>query len=105
MVSSDADAAFRALADRHRRQLLLALLSHTPQDEVSVPDDVPLDRAETDELRSELHHVHLPMLERHGFVEWDRQAKTVGRGPAYDEIRPLLEWIDRNRDELPADWF
>ena len=95
-----ANAAFRALANDHRRRLLLALLEHNPQGEMTVPEDDPLDRVEADELRSELYHIHLPMLEELGFIEWDHERHTVGKGPNFDEIRPLLELIDRHRDEL-----
>ena len=100
-----ADAAFRALASGHRRRLLLALIEHNPQEEVTVPEGVPLDSVEGAELRSELYHNHLPLLEELEYIEWDHETHTVVKGPRFDEIRPLMELIDRHRDELPAGWL
>ena len=99
------DDAFRALADRHRRRLLAALLERNPQDEASVPENTSIDSTEADEVLFEFYHTHLPMLEQHGYIEWDRGKQSVSKGPNFDEIRPLLELIDRHRDELPAGWF
>ena len=102
---SVADTAFRALANDHRRRLLLALLEHNPQEEVTVPEDIPLDSEEVEILRSELYHRHLPLLEELGFIEWNRETQTVVKGPQFSEIRPLLELVDRHRDELPEGWL
>lgn len=104
MGDSDADDAFRALANGHRRRLLVALLERNPQEEMVLPDDVPLGSPEAEEVHTELYHTHLPMLERHGFVEWNHERKTVSKGPTFDQIRPLLELIERHRDGLPDGW-
>ena len=98
------DLAFRALANSHRRQLLLALLERNPQAEVSVSDEIRLDQSEEEELRSKLYHTHLPRLEQHGYIEWDRKTRTVRKGPNFEEIRPLLELLHRNRADLPDGW-
>ena len=105
MGDSVADTAFHALADDHRRRLLLALLEHNPQEEVTVPEDIPLDSEEVEILHSELYHRHLPLLDELGYIEWDHETHMVVKGPRFNEIRPLLELIDRHRDELLAGWL
>lgn len=96
-----------ALSDPYRRQLLLALLEHNPQDD---HDQDPLDiaaRSEEDSelLQTELVHVHLPKLDEMGFIDWDREHNEINVGHRWEEIAPLLRLIDSNRDELPEDWF
>lgn len=105
MVDQTPETAFRVLANGHRRRLLLALLEHNPQADVTVRDDVRFDDEGVEDLRVELYHQHLPMLERLGVIEWDRGTHSVSKGPNFDEIRPLLELFDRHRGELPAGWL
>jgi hypothetical protein len=101
------ETQLNALADPYRRQLLVALLGHNPQDD----DDIdPLDRivrSETDSkfLKIEMFHTHLPKLDDLGYIEWHRSEGTIHKGPNWDEIAPLLELIHDHRDELPAGWF
>ncbi|MBV0923961.1 hypothetical protein KTS45_07065 [Halomicroarcula limicola] len=52
-----------------------------------------------------MHHVHLPKLADHGFIEWDRESDEIRRGPNFDRARPLLELLVAHEDELPAEWF
>lgn len=95
-----------ALANPYRRQLLLALLDHNPQDD---DDRDPLDIAAGDEepevLETELVHTHLPKLTDMGYITWDRTDNTISRGPEWEQIAPLLELINENRDELPDGWL
>jgi len=51
-----------------------------------------------------MQHVHLPKLERYGFIEWDQDTNQVSKGPNFDEIRPLLKIIDDHVAELPNEW-
>lgn len=92
-----------ALADVQRRKLLLALLEHNPQDDS--PAAVGGSESDALEHLSTMNHVHLPKLADYGFIEWDREKHEVSKGPNFDEIRPLLEMLDRHADELPADWL
>lgn len=105
MGDSVTDDAFRALENDHRRRLLFALLEHDGADALPVADAVPARDRGGRAVRLELYHVHLPMLEDRGFVAWDRETNSVGRGPNFDAIRPLLELLDRHRDELPDSWL
>jgi hypothetical protein len=101
VVATSFEACLEALADVERRRLLLALLDGTS-------DGVALDQldpdAEDETLELSMHHVHLPKLEASGFIDTDRQQRSVSRGPRFDEVRPLLELLDDNRGQLPDGW-
>ncbi len=95
------DVAFEALTDGYRRRLLFALLEHNPQDVVNppLPDGVTIDDEQLNQLHNRIVHIHLPKLERGGFVEWERGANRIRRGPRFDEIRPVLECLIERSDE------
>lgn len=88
------DQIFSVLSDRHRRQLLLGLLRY---DSLTRRDDREIravdDATDPRKLRTEMRHVHLPKLEEAGFIEWERAAETVARGPAFDRIEPVLRGV------------
>lgn len=88
---------FDALAHRQRRQLLFSLLDHNPQDPSNL-SNVPWDIPEDDETMIEKHHVHLPKLVEYGYIDWDRDAGIITKGPEFDEIRPLLEFLNERPD-------
>lgn len=97
-VDPSLDATFDALGDRYRRRLLVALLEREPRHATDAFDgDVP-------EARIEVRHQHLPKLATTGFVEWDRETNELWRGNRFDEVRPLLELLSANDDDLPDDW-
>lgn len=93
------------LSHPHRRRILTRLNIRNPRDE----DEFELaELTGDDELGDEtvkLIHHHLPKLTDSGFVDWDREHRTVTRGPRFDEIAPLIELMVSHRDELPADWL
>lgn len=62
--------------------------------------DRPLER-----LDLELSHLHLPKLAQRGLVEWDRETGTVSRGPAFEDVEPLLRLLAANASRLPDDLF
>lgn len=108
MIDED---VFEALANRHRRQLLTGLLTDEVQ-YVSKLSDSSRELARADEglLRQHLSDaraiagadedllrmrcVHLPALVDYGFVEWDRTAHAITKGPRFEDGKPLLEWLD-----------
>ena len=100
------DTLLSIMADKYRRRLLLALLEHNPQDDenTQLPADVSLKDAELEELQIHMTHKHLPKLAEAGVIEWDQEANVVKKGPAFTEIRPLLELMRDHADELPGDW-
>lgn len=100
------DEYFEAVANIHRRRLLVALLDHNPQrDEVTVPEDVHEGKQSLEALQIDLYHSHLPRLEEAGFVCWNRDTHQAVQGPKFDEIRPLLELMRDHADELPGHWL
>ncbi len=98
------DEMLDALADVQRRTLLLDLLEHNPQTVKLAIDAEEAEEAVFDRLVA-MKHIHLPKLAEYGFIEWDREHDEVIKGPAFDEIRPLVELLDTHRDEFPADWL
>jgi len=99
------DEYFEALANTHRRRLLVALLDHNPQrDGVHVPEDIHEGEIALEALQEEFYHSHLPRLEEAGFIGWNRDTHEVVKGPRFDEIRPLLELMQNHAAELPDDW-
>jgi len=100
------DEYFEALANVHRRRVLVALLDHNPQrDTVAVPEDVHEGEHALESLQRKLYHSHLPRLEKAGLIRWNRDTHEVVRGPKFDVIRPLLELLRGHADELPDDWL
>lgn len=96
------DDCFNALANELRRALLVNLLHQSPfRVSMSSHDDrAGGPTASNRRERMQLWHLHLPKLEDYGFIRWDREAGVVERGPRFDEIRPLLEFLERYSDSL-----
>lgn len=99
------DSAFRLLANRYRRRLLLRFVEADPDDEVAVPDDLGFLGEDVKTIETELHHTHLPMLSEAGVLDWDRGADSVRRGPLFDELQPLLDLLIEHHNRLPDEWF
>lgn len=97
--------ALDALAHVQRRKLLFALVDHNPQDDSPVVLADSQDEADAVEHLMEMQHVHLPKLVEYGFIDWNREAHEVTKGPNFDEIRPLLELLADHEDELPDGWL
>ena len=97
------DDALDALGDTQRRNLLISLLESTAPEEITAG----LDDSEQDTMDSliRMRHVHLPKLAAYGIIEGDKKTDNVTKGPAFDEIKPLLELLVAHEDELPADWL
>lgn len=105
VTSTSFDSHLDALGHVDRRRLLLALLDANTEDNLPVEiDQLEHDTAETS-LQLSMHHVHLPKLDYLGFVDANLDHYSVTRGPRFDEIKPLLELLDTNREQLPDDWL
>lgn len=93
------------LSHRVQRKVLVALTNHNPQDDTPIDSDgLEFDDVAVERL-FDLRHFHLPELESKGFVNYDREDHILTKGPDFDEIKPVLELIDENRDKLPDDWL
>lgn len=104
--SGRADDLFEVLSNPYRRQLLIALLEHNPQDDHDRdPLNIVSDDVEPDVLEVALIHRHLPMLEEKDYISWNRETNEISTGPNWEEIAPLLELIHEHRDELPDGWL
>lgn len=99
------DDAFDALANEHRRKLLVALLDENRRFGTGT---VP--RGETGGVerelgvRAELYHNHLPKLAERGYITWDEEAGEIERGPNWEEIEPLLELFCEHEAEFPGEF-
>lgn len=85
------DDAMEALANSNRRRLLRELRNDDP------PGVIPVTSLETgpgERSAIEMTHVHLPKLAEEDIVEWDRESGTVGRGPAFEWVMPVLDVLD-----------
>ena len=92
------DTIFDALANEHRRTLLVALLEENPQKAAELaPSGQDIAGLETNlRVDTELHHIHLPKLEEYAYIHWDRDAQEITKGPLFEDIRPLLECVDNH---------
>jgi len=95
------DNAFNALANEDRRRLLVALLEENPQPDTGVVsvDGGSGSATTTQQLDVQMYHSHLPKLEDYGYIEWNKDANEVVKGPRFDELRPLLECARDHTDE------
>ena len=96
------DDQLSVLANRHRRQLLLALAKDTPQNGRTAPTStVETDGGDQEHVIA-MHHAHLPKLEDHGFIEWSQETGIVTKGPQFDAIDPLLTTLAENHSVQPV---
>lgn len=99
------DVAFGVLSHPYRRRILIRVHDSNPRDEPEFSAAALAEDADEDELVDiELHHRHLPKLAEAGYIDWDREANEVRRGPRFDEIAPLIELMRNHPDELPSGW-
>ena len=116
----DTSKSFELLADDIRRRVLILLCD---TNEIRVPEAI---QARSQAIPSpangtalqgdsagrqyqavdlHLHHTHLPKLEAEDLITWDREQQLVSRGPAFEEIEPLLHLLAANPHMLPGDLF
>lgn len=81
------DDRFEVLRHPERRRLIEELLAAEPDAEVPF---VAGRTADADSLQIAMHHIHVPKLVDRGVVERSETPQHVRRGPAFDDIVPLL---------------
>ncbi|WP_058366566.1 DUF7344 domain-containing protein, partial [Haloparvum sedimenti] len=94
------DRFFTSLASARRRRLLVLLSDEEsrPIDELATllagwdaTEKRPMtNAAERDRIRVDLRHVHLPMLDEVGLVDYDRENEEVAPVPLPDLIDTLV---------------
>ena len=101
LEDSRLDAAFDALADSRRREILLRLAAVAPDGQTSLGSGaIASGDEDVDTVRTELYHVHLPKLAEAGYVEWAGDALVVSPGPRFEEIAPLVDLLNDPRLDL-----
>lgn len=98
--SIDVDAVHELLADSRRRRLVKhlrenrrATLEECVLTAAAANGNEPLDETQ-DRVRVSLVHNHLPRLEDHGVIEYDRENGDVTATPAIAELEPVLDRLD-----------
>jgi len=101
------DTKLSVLANSHRRRLLSILAQTNPSDEpiptsraVQADGGTPSDDGGKHPESIRMYHVHLPKLADHGYVDWNREARTVAKGPRFENIVPLLTALNEMQDVL-----
>lgn len=99
-----ADACLTLLSNGHRRAVLLSMYDRGGTD----ADPFAVEEAVTGSIPTRvevaLNHTHLPKLEDHGVIRWDREEGTVAPGAAFEEVEPFIDGLEDRRGRLPDDW-
>ena len=82
--------------------LLLGDGRHGSAEALSHAEVVP-DGVETARYMVGLIHTHLPKLAELGYIDWNREDRSIRHGPQFDEVAPVLSVLTDNRDRLPGD--
>lgn len=94
------------LSNSYRRELLVALSDHNPQeDDDRDPLNILSDAVEPGSSAIDLFHTHLPKLDSLGYIEWNRDTNEISKGPEWEQIAPVIKLLHDHRDELPAGWL
>ena len=95
------DETLSIVANVHRRRLLVTLFERDiqPDEALPVPDWVYAGNTEPEILELEMYHNHLPRLEGAGFIEWSKENQAVEKGPNFDAVEQLLQWLARHETE------
>jgi hypothetical protein len=96
------DRLFSVLSDPTRRRLLVRLAEANPRTVAAVTP--AHEEADEEQVAAELVHLHLPLLEAAGYLEWDRATETIRRGPAFGEVEPCLALLSAHAEALPGAW-
>lgn len=94
------DRMFDMMAARLRRQILFGLKKGWVNHETDIVNRC----SQSDHIKVQLRHVHLPKLADVDYIDWDPDTGAIQEGGRFEEIEPLLNLIDRHPDELPSGW-
>ena len=102
-VSENWDTVFRSLSAEPRRQLVVSLLDAPPEGSVPLPESAAMSALQSDPetLRTELYHVHLPILAENGFIRWETDPLVAFRGPKFDRVAVVFDALHSAASEMP----
>ncbi|WP_458206760.1 DUF7344 domain-containing protein [Haladaptatus sp. NG-SE-30] len=110
--SPSLDTCLDLLADQWRRHLLYyfadsASVTATIDELVTylIQQDTTAATADETEVTIRLMHNDLPKLAESDVIEWNQDHNVVRKGPTFEELQPLLELIDKHRDERSDGWM
>lgn len=97
------DTVFKSLSAEPRRQLIVSLLDTPVGQSVPLPESAAMPTASSDpgRLRTELYHVHLPVLEDNGYITWKKSPLIASHGPRFNEIAVVIESLHSNATDIP----
>ncbi|MFO8116553.1 MAG: hypothetical protein R6U01_14550 [Halorubrum sp.] len=99
-----ADACLTLLSNAHRRAVLLSIYDRGGNDAGSFAVEEIVSGSIPPRVEVALNHTHLPKLEDHDAIRWDRDDGTVGPGPAFEEVEPFIDCLEDSSEQLPDDW-
>ncbi|KZN23876.1 hypothetical protein A4G99_13635 [Haladaptatus sp. R4] len=91
---SSLDTLFKVFSEPTRREAVVLL--RREDDPLSVMDLVDRLDGDADRIRIALVHVHLPLLDRVGIVDWDQARESVEFVDFPDEYDELLNVVERD---------
>lgn len=91
-----------ALGHQERRRIVVELMEHNP-----VAQREAVEKASRPSRGSEVElvHRHLPKLDHIGYIDWDQDSGTITKGPYWKDIKPVVQMLTDQRDQLPNDTF
>lgn len=97
------DQLYEALSAEPRRMIISSLLDEPEERRLPLPDaaESPNQSEDTETLRVQLHHHHLPLLAEAGYICWEKEPFVVQRGPRFNELGYILELVADSIDEIP----
>lgn len=95
-----ADEIQRVLSDPLRRCVLRTVVEHDEPIELdTLGTETIMEVEEWKAHQIALYHIHLPKLDDHGLIQWDREDRIIEEGDRFDEARPLLDSLGPDSDD------
>lgn len=97
------DRVFAVLSAGPRRQIIDELITVPASDSISLPGAISDSSTSSvnDQLRLQLRHRHLPLLEAEGIVQWETDPLRASRGADFEDVSVVLESLYANAAEIP----
>lgn len=89
------DEIQRDLSDPLRRRVLHTVAERDESIELdTLGAETIMEAEEWNAHQIALYHTHLPRLDDHGLIQWDREERIIEEGDRFEEVRPLLDSLD-----------